>query len=59
MEFINQMEPAFDEKERDALFEYMNSGGWVTEFKKTREFEQRISEYTGAEFCSVVCNGTI
>lgn len=59
MEFINQMEPFFDEIERDALYEYMNSGGWVTEFKKTREFEQSIAEYTGANFCSVVCNGTI
>ena len=51
MDFINQMEPFFDEKERDALYEYMNSGGWVTEFKKTREFEQMIAKYTGAEFC--------
>ena len=59
MDFINQMEPFFDEKERDALYEYMNSGGWVTEFKKTREFELMIAKYTGAEFCSVVCNGTI
>ncbi len=37
---INQMEPYFDEKERDALYSYMESGGWVTEFKKTREFDR-------------------
>lgn len=59
MDFINQMEPSFDEKERDALFEYMNSGGWVTEFKKTREFERMIADFTGAKFCSVVSNGTV
>lgn len=59
MDFIHQMEPSFDEKERDALFEYMNSGGWVTEFKKTREFEKMIADYTGAKFCSVVSNGTV
>lgn len=59
MAFINQMEPTFDEKERDALYDYMNSGGWVTEFKKTRQFEQMIAEYTGAKFCSVVSNGTV
>lgn len=59
MGFINQMEPSFDERERDALYEYMNSGGWVTEFKKTREFERMIAEYTGAKFCSVVTNGTV
>lgn len=59
MQFINQMEPTFDEKERDAVFEYMSSGGWVTEFKKTREFEQMIATYSGAKFCSVVSNGTV
>jgi len=58
-DFINQMEPTFDEKERDALYEYMNSGGWVTEFKKTREFEKMIADFTGAKYCSVVSNGTV
>ena len=59
MNMINQMEPSFDEKERDALYSYMESGGWVTEFKKTREFEQSIVDFTGSKYCSVVCNGTI
>lgn len=59
MKFINQMEPSFDECERIALNEYMMSDGWVTEFKKTREFEASIAEYTGASFCSVVSNGTV
>lgn len=57
--FINQMEPCFDEREREAINEYMLSGGWVTEFRKTREFERMIAEYTGAKFCSVVSNGTV
>ncbi len=57
--FINQMEPSFDEKEREALNAYMESGGWVTEFKKTREFEREIARYTGAKYCSVVSNGTV
>lgn len=59
MDFIPQMEPWFDECERLALNEYMLSGGWGTEFKKTREFERRIAEYTGAAFCSVTTNGTV
>lgn len=59
MEFINQMEPSFNEKERDALYAYMEAGGWVTEYEKTREFEQSISTFTGAKYCSVVNNGTI
>ncbi len=56
---IAQMEPWFDEKEADALSAYMRSGGWVTEFKKTEEFEDRIRNFTNARFCSVVNNGTV
>ena len=52
MKFINQIEPSFDDCERIALNEYMLAGGWITEFKKTREFEDSIAEYTGASFCS-------
>lgn len=59
MEFINQMEPWFDEREADAVHAYLRSGGWVTEFRKTREFEAGIAAYTGAKHCSVVSNGTI
>lgn len=59
MEFINQMEPSFDEKEANAIYEYMKSGGWCTEFKKTREFEQMICDYTGAKHCWITANGTV
>ena len=59
MKFIPQMEPWFDIEEGNALSEYMASGGWVTEFKKTVEFEKCIAEYTGAKHCIVVNNGTI
>ena len=59
MDFINQMEPSFDEKERKALDEYLQSGGWGTEFKKTREFEDLIKQYTGAKHCWIMANGTV
>lgn len=59
MDFICQMKPSFDEKEANALNEYMQSGGWVTEFRKTREFESLIADYTGAKYCSIICNGTL
>lgn len=59
MEFINQMEPHFDHNEREHLNQYMLEGGWVTEFRKTRQFEDMIAEYTGAQYCSVVANGTV
>ena len=57
--YIPQMEPWFGSEERQALNEYMAQGGWVTEFKKTQEFEDAIAGYTGAKHCIVVNNGTI
>lgn len=59
MDFINQMEPSFDEREREALNKYMLGGGWGTEFKQTRVFEDMIKEYTGAKHCWVMTNGTV
>ena len=43
-EFINQMEPWFGSEEKDALNKYKDEGGWVTEFKKTFEFQDLIKE---------------
>ena len=57
--FIPQMEPWFGSEEAKAVFDYMKSGGWVTEFKKTREFENLIANYTGAKYCSATNNGTV
>jgi perosamine synthetase len=53
------MEPRFGEEEANAVCEYMRSGGWVTEFDKTREFETMIAAYTGASHCIVTNSGTI
>ncbi len=59
MDFIPQIEPSFDEKEADAVREYVLSGGWGTEFKKTAEFESRLAEFTGAGHCIVTTSGTV
>lgn len=57
--YIPQMEPWFGEEEKRAINEYMEEGGWLTEFKRTAKFEEMIAEYTGAKYCVVVNNGTI
>lgn len=59
MTFINQMEPWLDENEVNHMTEYLNSGGWLTEFRKTAEFESMIAEYTGSKYCCIVSNGTV
>ena len=56
---INQMEPWLGEEEKRAVTEYLDSGGWLTEFRKTREFEKLIADFTGSGYASVVNNGTI
>lgn len=58
-QFIMQMQPWFGEEEKRAVCEYMDEGGFITEFKRTERFEQMIAEYTGAKHCIVVNNGTI
>ena len=56
---INQMEPWIGEEERRAVDEYLTSGGWLTEFKKTQEFEEMIADYVGSKYCIVLSNGTV
>ena len=59
MDFINQMEPSFDNHEREAINQYFIEGGWGTEFRKTRDFENMIKNYTGAKHCWIMSNGTV
>lgn len=58
-EFIPQMKPLFGEEERKKINEYFEEEGFITEFKRTAEFESVIANYTGAKHCIVVNNGTI
>ena len=45
---INQMEPWIGKEEQEAVLNYLKSGGWLTDFLKTREFEKMIADgYTG------------
>ena len=59
MKRINQIEPWIGKEEKRAVMEYMDSGGWLTEFKKTREFEHMIADYVGSKYAAVVTNGTV
>ena len=59
MNFINQIEPVYGKAEIKAVNDYLRSGGWLMEFKKTRDFEEAIAKFTGAKYCSVVANGTV
>jgi len=56
---INQIEPWIGKEEKQAVIDYLDSGGWLTEFKKTEELEQMIADYVGMKYCSMVSNGTV
>jgi perosamine synthetase len=58
-EFIPQMQPWFDEREAQAVASYMAAGGWLTEFRETQAFARMIADYTGAQHCSILSNGTV
>lgn len=58
-DFIMQMRPWFGDEESSAIAEYMSTDPFLTEFKKTEEFEELIADYTGSKHCIVVNNGTI
>jgi len=58
-DYIHQMAPWIGEEEKQAVRNYLDSGGWLTEFRETRGFEQAIAEYVGSRHASVVTNGTV
>ncbi|MBL4941086.1 MAG: DegT/DnrJ/EryC1/StrS family aminotransferase [Colwellia sp.] len=58
-DFIMQMRPLFGEEEKKAICEYMDEDGFITEFKRTEQFENMLAAHTGAKHCVVVNNGTV
>ena len=59
MKLIPQMEPWYAEEEGEALIDLVRSGSWLTEYKKSIEFENSLRDYTGANYCVAVNNGTL
>ena len=59
MKPINQIEPLIGEAEKNALNLYLNSGGWLTEYKNTKKFEETIAHFLKSKNALTVCNGTL
>ena len=53
------IEPLIGQAETEAVTKYMSSGGWLTEFKKTRELEDRICGFLGVKHCFMYPNCTL
>ena len=59
MNFIPQMEPLIEKEEIDAVNSYMQSGAWITEHDKTKEFAHMIASYTNSRHAFITSNGTV
>ncbi|MGE0862276.1 MAG: DegT/DnrJ/EryC1/StrS family aminotransferase [Vicinamibacterales bacterium] len=57
--YIPQMEPVVTAADAAAVHAYLESGGWLTEFRETRRFEASLCEYTGARYCVAAPSGTL
>lgn len=58
-DFIMQMQPWFADEEKQALNDYMDGGGFITEFRQTEKFASMLADFIGVKHCIVVNNGTI
>lgn len=56
---IPQMQPWFDQAERDAIFSYMETDAWLTEYEKTAELEYTIADYVGSRHCIMTPSCTL
>jgi perosamine synthetase len=59
LNFINQIEPYLTENEVRAMSDYLRSGGWLTEFEKTQQFERMIADFLGVKHAVAITNGTV
>jgi perosamine synthetase len=56
---IKQYEPEFGFLEAEYVQKYMLSGGYLTEFKVTREFSEEIKNFVSSKYCFLTNNGTV
>lgn len=59
MDFIHQVAPWLSDKEPALLNQYLRSGGWLTEFQKTEEFEKLIADFLKVKYVIATNNGTV
>ena len=56
---IPQYAPTISELDIRSVCNYMRSGGFITEYKLSRKFEDHLSKYCGSEFAVLFPNGTL
>lgn len=56
---ILQYQPTITESDIKAVEQYLRSGGFITEFKQSRNFEKALSELIGSKHSILFPNGTL
>tara|TARA_X000000950_G_C13866120_1_gene640801 strand:+ start:77 stop:1153 length:1077 start_codon:yes stop_codon:yes gene_type:complete len=59
MKLINQIEPLITIDDKKNLIKYLDSGGWLTEFKQNKIFEEKFRNLTKSKYCITLPNGTL
>ncbi len=57
--FILQYEPAIGNQDIKKINEYLESGGFITEYQKTKDFENDISNFCNVKEAIIFPNGTL
>ena len=53
-----QHRPTFNKEEAEATYRYMLEDNFITEHKKTEEFERMLCQYIGSKYCIMTTSGT-
>ena len=56
---INQIEPLISKDDKSEIIKYVNSGGWITEHKKNKIFEEQFKKITNSKNAITFPNGTL
>ena len=56
---IHQIKPCIEKNDIEAVTSYLKKGGWLTEFKETKYFENEVAKFVGRKYAIAVPNGTI
>jgi perosamine synthetase len=58
-EFINQYQPIINNSDINAINSYLKSGGFITEYKNTRLFENKLANFFSVKDAIIYPNGTL
>ena len=56
---IYQIKPVIGSRARSELIKYIKGDNWITEYKKTEEFEKKFAKFTNSKYCIAFPNGTL